>query len=48
MLLTLTSDFFLGFDNLKVTEIEVFETIDYANFDDVAPGWRNEYKDEKT
>lgn len=44
ILLTLSGDFSKGFDDLEVTEIEVLDTIEYADFGEVEPDWRNEYE----
>ncbi len=46
ILLTLSGDFSQDFDELEVTEIEVLNTIEYADFGEVEPDWRNEYEDE--
>jgi cold shock CspA family protein len=47
ILLTLSGDFSKGFDDLEITEIEVLDTIDYANFGDVEPDWRSEYEEDE-
>lgn len=47
ILLTLTGDFSQDFDDIEVTEIEVLETIGYADFGEVEPDWRSEYEDEE-
>lgn len=39
ILISLTGDFTQGFDGLEVSEIEVLETIDQANFGEVEPDW---------
>lgn len=46
ILLTLTGDFSQDFDDIEVTEIEVLETISFADFGEVEPDWKNEYEDE--
>lgn len=45
ILLTLSGDFSQDFDELQVTEIEVLDTIDHADFGEVEPDWRNEYEE---
>lgn len=39
ILISLTGDFTEGFDGLEVSEIEVVETIDQADFGEVEPDW---------
>lgn len=39
ILISLTGDFTKGFDGLEVTEVEVLETIGYADFGEVEPDW---------
>ncbi len=46
ILITLSGDFSQGFDELDVTEIEVLDTIEYADFGDVEPDWRSDYEEE--
>lgn len=45
ILLTLSGDFTQDFDELEVTEIEVLDTISFANFGDVEPDWGNDYEE---
>lgn len=45
ILLTLSGDFSGDYDQLEVTEIEVLDTIDYADFGEIEPDWRNEFED---
>ncbi|HCV01193.1 MAG TPA: hypothetical protein DG048_00995 [Pseudoalteromonas sp.] len=45
ILLTLSGDFSGDYDQLEVTEIEVLDTIDYADFGEIEPDWRNEIED---
>lgn len=45
ILLTLSGDFSGEYDQLEVTEIEVLDTIDYADFGEIEPDWRNEFED---
>lgn len=45
ILLTLTGDFSQDFDDLEVTDIEILETITYADFGMVEPDWQNEYEE---
>lgn len=47
ILLSLTGDFSQDFDEIEVSEIEVLETIGYADFGEVEPDWRSEYEDEE-
>lgn len=47
ILLTLAGDFSQEFDDIEVTEIEVLETIDSANFGEIEPDWRSEYEAEE-
>lgn len=42
ILLTLTGDFSQDFDDIEVAEIEVLESIGYADFGEVEPDWRSE------
>jgi hypothetical protein len=39
ILISLTGDFTQGIDGLKVTEVEVLETISLANFGEIEPDW---------
>ncbi|WP_226093290.1 PIN domain-containing protein [Dickeya oryzae] len=48
ILLTLTGDFSQDFDDIKVAEIEVLETITEANFGQVEPDWRRDYDNEES
>jgi hypothetical protein len=40
ILITLTGDFSQGFEDIKVSEIEVLETIGSADFGEIEPDWR--------
>lgn len=39
ILLTLSGDFSGDYEQLEVTEIEVLDTIDYADFGEIEPDW---------
>ncbi|MFN3882372.1 MAG: PIN domain-containing protein [Nitrincola lacisaponensis] len=47
ILLTLSGDFSQGFDEIEVSEIEVLETIERANFGEVEPDWMSKHEDEE-
>ncbi|MCO7199364.1 PIN domain-containing protein [Pseudoalteromonas sp. OANN1] len=47
ILLTLTGDFSRDFDDIEVSEIEVLETIEHADFGEVEPDWRSDSEDEE-
>ncbi|MCG9510975.1 PIN domain-containing protein [Acinetobacter pittii] len=44
ILLTLSGDFSKDFDNIRIGEIEVLETLSEADFGYIEPDWRNEYE----
>lgn len=43
ILITLTGDFSQDFSAIEVSEVEVLEHLEYANFGEVEPDWGNEY-----
>ncbi|MDO7442087.1 PIN domain-containing protein [Acinetobacter baumannii] len=44
ILLTLSGDFSKDFDDIKIEQIEVLETLSEADFGYIEPDWRNEYE----